>query len=191
MYQFYINGQQIDTDECPRPNTSYEKLQSLQPVFQEDGTVTAGNACPMNDGAAVVLIMSLDKCRELRITASPKICRCQVCGVDPHYLGIGPVPAVQEVFKRNNLEIEDIDIVEFNEAFASQVLASLKELHIPEEKVNVSGGALALGHPYGASGAILMTRLFYEMKNSSYKRGLATLGVGGGMGIATIVEAIQ
>ena len=187
----YINGRRIDTDECPRPNTSYEKLQSLLPVFQEEGTVTAGNACPMNDGASIVLILSLDKCRELGLQPVLKFVDAQVVGVDPHYLGIGPVPAVQKVLSRNNLQMEEIDIVEFNEAFASQVLASLKELQIPEEKVNISGGALALGHPYGASGAILITRLFYEMKSSAYKRGLATLGVGGGMGIATIVEAVE
>lgn len=186
-----INGQLVATDECPRPNTTYEKLQSLQPVFKQDGTVTAGNACPINDGAAIVLMMSVEKCRELNLQPVLKFVDAKVSGVDPHYLGIGPVSAVQEVLHRNKLTIDDIDLVEFNEAFASQVLASLKELQISEEIVNISGGALAIGHPYGASGAILITRLFYEMKNNSFKRGLATLGVGGGMGIATIVEAIE
>lgn len=187
----FINNHRIDTDECPRANTSYEKLQSLQPVFLENGTVTAGNACPINDGAAIVLVMSMDKCRSLELQPVLKIIDAQVSGVDPHILGIGPVPAVRKILQRNHLTEKEIDLVEFNEAFASQVLASLKELHLPEEKVNVAGGALALGHPYGASGAILMTRLFHEIKDSSHKFGLATLGVGGGMGIATLVEAVQ
>ena len=134
--------------------------------------------------------MSLDKCRELHLKPILKLVDAKVAGVDPNYLGIGPVPAVQKLLAETNLSINDVDVIEFNEAFASQVLASLKELDIPIDKVNRGGGAIALGHPYGASGAILMTRLFHEMLIEPYKRGMATLGIGGGMGIATLVEAI-
>lgn len=186
-----VNGKWISSDECPRTNTSIEKLQKLSPVFLEKGTVTAGNACPLNDGAAVLLVMSLDKCRELNLKPILKLVDAQVAGVDPLYLGIGPVPAVQALLKRQHMNIEEIDVVEFNEAFASQVLASLNELHFPLNKVNRGGGALAIGHPYGASGAILMTRLCSEMMYEPFKTGLATLGIGGGMGIATLVEAIE
>lgn len=185
------NGEWVDTDECPRANTSFAKLQKLPPIFRDQGTVTAGNACPINDGAALVLIMSRDKCTELKLQPILRFVDAQAAGVDPHYLGIGPVPAVQKLLSRQQLTVEDIDLVEFNEAFASQVLASLKELQIPEDKVNRGGGSLAIGHPYGASGAILMTRLCAEMLRKPYKRGLATLGIGGGIGLATLVEAVE
>ncbi|OAB44718.1 thiolase family protein [Paenibacillus glacialis] len=186
-----VNGQWITVDECPRANTSLDKLQQLSPIFLEQGTVTAGNACPLNDGAALVLIMSREKCQELNLKPILRVVDAQAAGVDPNYLGMGPVPAVQKVLRRQLLTVADLNIVEFNEAFASQVLASLKELHIPQEKVNRGGGALAIGHPYGASGAILMTRLCAEMLHKPYKRGLATLGIGGGIGLATLVEAIE
>ena len=186
-----VNGEWIAEDECPRANTSMEKLQKLLPVFQENGTVTAGNACPLNDGAALILIMSREKCEELKLKPILRVVDAQAAGVDPNYLGIGPIPAVQRVLKRQQLTVDELDIVEFNEAFASQVLASLKELHIPLEKVNRGGGALAIGHPYGASGAILMTRLCAEMLHKPYKKGLATLGIGGGIGLATLVEAVE
>lgn len=179
----------MTTDECPRHHTSIETLQKLPPVFQEQGTVTAGNACPINDGAALVLMMSRQKCEELHLKPILRIVDAQAVGVDPNYLGVGPVPAVQKVLRRRNLTVADLDIIEFNEAFAAQVLASLRELRIPEDKVNIGGGALAIGHPYGASGAILMTRLCAEMQYKPYSRGLATLGIGGGLGIATLVEA--
>ena len=186
-----VNGEWVAVDECPRADTSLDKLQQLSPIFLEQGTVTAGNACPLNDGAALVLIMSLEKCRELNLKPILRVVDAQAVGVDPNYLGMGPVPAVQKVLKRQELTVADIDIVEFNEAFASQVLASLNELQIPQEKVNRGGGALAIGHPYGASGAILMTRLCAEMLLKPYKRGIATLGIGGGIGLATLVEAIE
>lgn len=187
----HVNDGWVTIDECPRENTSVDKLQSLRPVFLDNGTVTAGNACPLNDGAALVLVMSLEKCRQLQLQPILRIVDTQAAGVDPNYLGIGPVPAVQKLLNRQQLNVEDIDIVEFNEAFASQVLASIQTLQIPEDKVNRAGGAIAIGHPYGASGAILITRLFYEMKYQPYKRGLATLGIGGGMGLATLVEAVR
>ncbi len=186
-----VKEEWITLDECPRGNTSLEKLQSLSPVFLENGTVTAGNACPLNDGAALVLVMSLEKCLEFQLQPILRFVDSQAAGVDPNYLGIGPIPAVQKLLKRQQLNVQDIDIVEFNEAFASQVLASIQALQIPEDKVNRAGGAIAIGHPYGASGAVLITRLFYEMKYQPYNRALATLGIGGGMGLATLVEAIK
>ncbi len=186
-----VKEEWITLDECPRENTSLEKLQSLSPVFLENGTVTAGNACPLNDGAALVLVMSLEKCLEFQLQPILRFVDSQAAGVDPNYLGIVPIPAVQNILKRQQLNVQDIDIVEFNEAFASQVLASIQALQIPEDKVNRAGGAIAIGHPYGASGAVLITRLFYEMKYQPYKRALATLGIGGGMGLATLVEAIK
>ncbi|KTD85332.1 thiolase family protein [Paenibacillus etheri] len=186
-----VEGEWVQTDECPRANTSLDKLRKLPSIFEEKGTVTAGNACPINDGAALLLMMSREKCRQLKLKPILRVVDAQVAGVDPNYLGMGPVPAVQKVLHRQQLTIADLDIVEFNEAFASQVLASLNELQIPQEKVNLGGGALAIGHPYGASGAILMTRLCAEMQHTSYTRGLATLGIGGGMGLATLVEVTE
>lgn len=186
-----IEGEWVNNDECPRANTSLDKLANLPPIFKEQGTVTAGNACPINDGAALLLIMSREKCEELKLKPILRVVDAAAAGVDPNYLGMGPVPAVQKVLRRQQLSVSDIELVEFNEAFASQVLASLSELRIPQDKVNVGGGALAIGHPYGASGAILMTRLCAEMQYAPYHRGLATLGIGGGMGLATLVEAIE
>jgi len=186
-----VQGDWLTVDECPRADTSLKKLQQLKPIFLEQGTVTAGNACPLNDGAALVLIMSLEKCRELGLKPILRVVDGQAAGIDPNFLGMGPVPAVQKVLRRQRLTVDDLDIVEFNEAFASQVIASLQELRIPQLKVNLGGGALAIGHPYGASGAILMTRLCSEMLYKPYNRGLATLGIGGGIGIATIVEAVK
>ncbi|MGM7702485.1 thiolase family protein [Pseudalkalibacillus sp. Hm43] len=181
----------IDMDECPRENTSLEKLSRLKPVFRADGTVTAGNACPVNDGAAIVLLASKQACEELGLKPTVRFIDACSAGVDPNLLGIGPIPAVEKLLNRQELSIEDIDLVEFNEAFASQVLASTRALGIREEIMNVGGGALALGHPYGASGAILMTRMFHEMKFGEAQRGLVTLGIGGGLGLATLVEKTE
>ncbi|WP_101842759.1 thiolase family protein [Halobacillus sp. Marseille-P3879] len=183
-----VNG--IRNDECPRPNTTLKKLARVKPAFKQGGTVTAGNSCPMNDGAAAVLLMSKEKCQQLGLKPLARFVDSTAAGVDPNLLGIGPVPAVEKLWKRQNLSERDIDVIEFNEAFASQVLASLKGLNIPFDKVNRSGGALALGHPYGASGAILVTRLMTEMKRGHLKRGVATLGIGGGMGLAALFEAV-
>ncbi|MBM7645574.1 acetyl-CoA C-acetyltransferase [Scopulibacillus daqui] len=180
----------IAEDECPRPDTSLEKLQRLRPAFTPDGTVTAGNACPVNDGAAAALIMSEEKAKELNLHPILEFIDAVAVGVDPNILGIGPVPAVKSLTERNQITIEDIAYVEFNEAFASQVLASLRALDIPEEKVNLDGGALALGHPYGASGAILVTRLCARASGYKGRYMLATLGVGGGMGMATLFRSI-
>lgn len=179
----------ITDDECPRRDTSLEKLGRLSPVFREGGTVTAGNACPINDGAALALVMSEEKARELRLSPVLEFIDATVAGVDPNLLGIGPVPAVEKLFQRQGLTSKDLDYVEFNEAFASQVLASLRGLEIPEDRVNWGGGALALGHPYGASGAILVTRLTAEAAHFRGKLGLATLGIGGGLGLAALFRS--
>ena len=179
----------LSQDESPRINTNYNRLISrMQPAFKEEGTVTAGNSCGVNDGAAVVLLMSESKAKTLGLTPILTFVDAVATGVDPNLLGIGPVPAVKTLLKRNHLSIQDIDMVEFNEAFASQVIASLRELSIPWDKVNIGGGAIALGHPYGASGAILITRLCTEMVRSQAERGVATLGIGGGIGVASLFE---
>ncbi|WP_158736197.1 thiolase family protein [Alteribacillus sp. YIM 98480] len=183
-----VSGLKQQTDECPRKRTSLKMLNRLPASFVENGTVTAGNSCPLNDGASVVLIMSEEKAREWDLQPLAEVIDTVTAGVDPNVLGIGPVPAVEKCLRRNGITINDIDVMEFNEAFASQVLASLRELKMPLEKVNVSGGGIALGHPYGASGAIITTRLMTEMKRQHAEIGLATMGIGGGMGIACLLK---
>jgi acetyl-CoA C-acetyltransferase len=191
------DGRTVAADECPRPDTSLERLAALPPVFRAGGTVTAGNACPVNDGAAIVAILSERRFRALGLTRGLRVVDSQAAGVDPALLGTGPIPAVGKLLARHpGLTVADIDRVEFNEAFAAQVLACLDALGIAEERVCPAGGALALGHPYGASGAILATRLFSDMlfptspTPSQLRRGLATLGIGGGLGIATLLEPV-
>ena len=169
-----------------------DRLAKLPPVFTENGTVTVGNACPINDGAAAVLMMSESRARAIGITQGLRFIDSATVGVDPNLAGIGPVAATQALFTRqHDRTLADVTQVEFNEAFASQVLASLDQLQIPETIVNLGGGAIALGHPYGASGAILITRLFTDLVRFSPEPpslGLATIGVGGGLGISTLVE---
>ena len=179
-------------DECPRQDTTLEKLAALKPVFRPDGTVTAGNACPVNDGASVVLVTSLAEARALRLPMLLEMVDSAVAGIDPNLLGLGPVPAVQKLAARNpGFDAARIPYIEFNEAFASQVLASLDALGIDPARVNRDGGALALGHPYGASGAILVTRLFAQMRQAPPESAaLAMMGIGGGMGIATLFRKI-
>ncbi|MBO9630186.1 MAG: thiolase family protein [Shinella sp.] len=178
----------VAQDECPRENTSLEKLAALKPVFCPDGTVTAGNACPVNDGAAVVLVTSLAEARRRGLTMLLELVDSATVGVDPNLLGLGPVPAMEKLVARNpGLDAAAILYIEFNEAFAAQVLASLDALGIDHAIVNREGGALALGHPYGASGAILVTRLFAQMRAADTgTEALAMMGIGGGMGIATL-----
>jgi acetyl-CoA C-acetyltransferase len=175
----------VAKDECPRANASAETLARLKPVFVKDGTVTAGNACPINDGAAMVLLTSLADARRLGVPFALEFIDAAAAGVDPNLLGLGPVPAMAKLSARNPaLDTAAIDFIEFNEAFASQVLASLDQLDISPERVNLDGGAIALGHPYGASGAILVVRLFSQMlEAASESQGLAMMGVGGGMGV--------
>ena len=182
----------VSRDECPRENTSLEKLAALKPVFRPDGTVTAGNACPVNDGASVVLVTSLAEARALGLAPLLQIVDCAVAGVDPNLLGLGPVPAMQKLVARNpGLDAARIPFIEFNEAFASQVLASLDALGVDPAGINRDGGALALGHPYGASGAILVTRLFAQMRGAAPgTEALAMMGIGGGMGIVAVLRKL-
>ncbi|MEP0891123.1 MULTISPECIES: thiolase family protein [unclassified Leptolyngbya] len=184
----------IETDECPRPNFTLQRLNKLPPAFQSDGTVTAGNACPINDGAAAVLMVSERLFYRMGWKSGLRVVDAVSAGVDPNLLGTGPVAAIQKLFSRQPAHsLSNIDLIEFNEAFAAQVLACLDVLEISQEKVNVGGGAIALGHPYGASGAILVTRLFTELVRTPHpspSTGLATLGIGGGLGLATLFEAL-
>lgn len=180
-----------DKDEGPRPDTSLEKLKALKPVFKENGTVTAGNSSPVSDGGAVLLLTTEAKAKELGLKPLVRILASAVAGVHPSYFGIGPVPATRKALQRARLSMDQIDLIELNEAFASQSLACIRELGIDPEKVNVKGGAIALGHPLGCSGARIMTTLVHEMKRRGSRYGLATLCIGIGQGISTIVERIQ
>ncbi|WP_432813967.1 acetyl-CoA C-acetyltransferase [Sporosarcina aquimarina] len=177
-------------DEYIKEGTTVEKLSKLRPAFKKDGSVTAGNASGLNDGAAALVIMSKTKADELGITPLATIVANANAGVDPAVMGIGPVQAVSNVLKRSNLKLDDMDLIEANEAFAAQSLAVDRELKFDAEKLNVNGGAIALGHPIGASGARILVTLLYEMKRRDSKRGLATLCIGGGQGVATIVERL-
>ncbi len=177
----------FDEDEHPR-QTSLEKLSKLPPVFKESGTVTAGNSSGRNDGASVVLMMSKSKAMEYGLKPKAKIIAQAVSGVSPEIMGIGPVYSTQKALAQCGLKLEDIGLIELNEAFAAQALAVIKELGLDLNKVNVNGGAIALGHPLGATGAVLMTKLLHEMERTGTKYGLVTLCIGGGQGISTIVE---
>lgn len=178
----------FDTDEFPRAGVTADKLGKLKPAFKKDGTVTAGNASGINDGAAALVLMSREKAMELDIKPMAIIRGNGTAGVDPKIMGIGPVPASKKALEKAKLSMEDIDLVEANEAFAAQSLAVGRELQIPTDKLNVNGGAVALGHPIGASGARVLVTLLHEMKHKDVRYGLATLCIGGGQGIATIVE---
>ena len=180
----------VDTDERPRRDTSLESLAKLKPAFRKDGgTVTAGNSSGLNDGAAALLVMSAEKAKELGLKPLARVISCAAAGVAPRTMGMGPVPATQKALQRAGLHIKDIGLVELNEAFAVQSLAVIEELALDPEIVNVNGGAIALGHPLGCSGARILTTLLYEMRRrGNVKYGLATLCVGVGQGEATIVE---
>jgi acetyl-CoA C-acetyltransferase len=178
----------FDTDEHPRPQTTMEALSKLQPAFLEGGTVTAGNSSGLNDGASALVIMSREKAEELGVPLLAVVREYAVAGVDPNIMGIGPVPATRKVLKKAGLSLEDIDIIEMNEAFAAQVIACDRELNMDPEKVNVNGGAISHGHPLGATGAILITKAVYELKRSGGRYALITACIGGGQGIATIIE---
>ena len=180
----------VEADEGPRPDASAEKLAQLRPVFREGGTVTAGNASTLNDGAACLLIGSEEGAKQLGLEPLARVVSTGVAGVDPAYMGIGPVGAVPKALTAAGLTIGDIDLVELNEAFASQVLASARELGIDEEILNVNGGAIALGHPLGCSGARLTGTLVRELRRRNGRYGIATMCVGVGQGLATIFEAV-
>jgi 3-oxoadipyl-CoA thiolase len=175
-------------DEHPRPDTSAEKLAALQPVFREGGTVTAGNASGINDGAAALVIASEEKARELGVEPLGAFVGSAVAGVDPRVMGVGPIPAVRKLLERAGIEVAELDLVELNEAFASQSLAVIRELGLDEEKVNVNGGAIALGHPLGMSGARLVVSLLHELERRGGTYGVATLCVGVGQGQAALFK---
>jgi len=180
----------FDTDEFPREGTTMEVLAKLRPAFKKGGTVTAGNASGLNDGAAALVVMSADKAKELGITPMAKIVSYASAGVDPAIMGIGPIPASRKALAKAGLEVKDMDLIEANEAFAAQFVEVGRELNFDPDKVNVNGGAVALGHPIGASGARILVTLLYALKHRDKKYGLATLCIGGGMGTATVVEML-
>ncbi|MBE1555306.1 thiolase family protein [Sporosarcina limicola] len=179
----------VDTDEHPRPDTTIESLSKLRPIF-EGGTVTAGNASGVNDGAAALLIMSAEKAKELNLKPLAKYVTGASAGLEPAVMGLGPIYASRKAMDRAGLTVEDIGLVELNEAFASQSIECIRQLKLNQEKVNVNGGAISFGHPLGASGARILTTLIYEMNKRDIKYGLATMCIGVGQGIATIVEKV-
>ena len=181
---------EFKVDEFPRQGVTAEGLAKLKPAFKKDGTVTAANASGINDGAAALVIMSAEKAKELGVKPMAKFVAGASAGVDPSIMGVGPVYATRKVLKKAGMELDQIDLFEANEAFAAQSVAVANELGLDKSKVNVNGGAIALGHPIGASGCRILVTLLYELKHSGKKTGLATLCIGGGMGVATIVEAL-
>lgn len=185
------DGRTITADDGPRPNTTLEKLAELEPVFKPGGTVTAGNACPLNDGAAAVVVMSDTRAAELGLQPLARIIASSVAGVEPEYMGIGPVPAVRKVLDRSGMSLSDIDVIEMNEAFAAQVLASVDQLGIDIERLNPHGGAIALGHPFGMTGARIMNTLLNDLQTLDGTYGIETMCVGGGQGMAMIVERLS
>jgi acetyl-CoA C-acetyltransferase len=184
------DGTSVSKDDGPRAGTTVEKLATLKPVFRPDGEVTAGNSCPLNDGAAAVVVMSDTKANELGITPLARIVASGVSALDPEIMGLGPIEASRQALKRAGLTIDDIDLAEINEAFAAQAVPSAKHLGIPWEKLNVHGGAIALGHPFGMTGARIMTTLINGLQTEGKRYGLETMCVGGGQGMAMIIERL-
>jgi len=185
------DGTIVDKDDCPRPGVTYESVASLNPVFRENGTVTAGNCTPRNDGAAALVIMSDVKAKELGLTPLARIVSTGVSGLSPEIMGLGPVGATQQALKHAGMTLKDIDLYEINEAFAAQVLASAWELDMDLDKLNTRGGAIALGHPYGQTGARLATTLINALRTDDKQFGLETMCVGGGQGMAMIIERLS
>jgi len=182
------DGTKIEMDESPRSGTTIEALSGLKPAFRENGRVTAGNACPLNDGAAAVVVMSEDEANKRGLEPLARIVGAATTGLNPEIMGVGPIEAVKKVLNQTKLTIDDIDLVELNEAFAAQVIPCMRELNIDREKLNVNGGAIALGHPFGMTGARIMTTLLNSLDDTGGKLGLETMCVGGGQGMAMIVE---
>ena len=180
----------FDTDEFPRRGTNADGLAKIKPAFKKDGTVTAGNSSGINDGAGAVVVMSAEKARELGAKPLFIVRAAASAGVDPAYMGLGPIPASKKALAKAGLTVADMDIIEANEAFAAQALAIMRELEMPPEKTNVNGGAMAIGHPIGCSGTRILVTLLYEMKRRGGKYGLATLCIGGGQGTALVVENV-
>ena len=188
IVSIYLNGNIIKKDEHPRMNLDISDLEKLKTVFKDNGTVTPGNSSGINDGAAALLLMTKDEAEKKSIEPLAKIISWAAVGVEPSLMGLGPIGAVNEAIKKANWKIDEIDLFEINEAFAAQSIAVINELKIDKNKVNVNGGAIALGHPIGASGARILVTLLHEMKKQNKKRGCATLCIGGGMGIAICIE---
>jgi acetyl-CoA C-acetyltransferase len=185
------DGTQVTQDDGPRPGTTMEKLAALQPVFKPDGTVTAGNACPLNDGAAAVLVMSEEKAASLGLEPRARIIASTVAAIRPEIMGLGPIPAIQALLKNTGMSMDDIDIVEINEAFAAQIVPCMEELGIDGEKLNPFGGAIALGHPFGMTGARIMTTLLNGLETRDGQYGIESMCVAGGMGQAMLVERLN
>jgi acetyl-CoA C-acetyltransferase len=184
------DGTVVSRDDGPRAGVTMEGLANLKPVFRPDGTVTAGNSCPLNDGAAAVLVMSAEKAKALGLEPKARILASSVVAVRPEIMGLGPIPAVKAVLEQAGMSLDDIDIVEVNEAFAAQIVPCRDELGIDPEKLNPFGGAIALGHPFGMTGARIMTTLLNGLKTTGGTYGLETMCVAGGMGQAMIVERL-
>ncbi|MEA2219537.1 MAG: acetyl-CoA C-acetyltransferase [Solirubrobacteraceae bacterium] len=185
------DGGRFVKDDGPRPGTTIEKLAALNPVFKEGGTVTAGNACPLNDGAAAVLVMSADRAAALGLAPRARIVASSVAALRPEVMGLGPIPAIQALLAQTGLSIEDIDVVEINEAFAAQIVPCMRELGITEEQLNPFGGAIALGHPFGMTGARIMTTLLNGLDARDGRYGIESMCVAGGMGQAMLVERLS
>jgi acetyl-CoA C-acetyltransferase len=185
------DGTVMTKDDGPRAGTTLEKLASLQPVFRQGGTITAGNACPLNDGAAAVIVMSDTRAKELGIKPLARIIASGVSGLNPEIMGLGPIEACRQALHRAGMTIDDIDLVEINEAFAAQVLPSAKHLGITLDKLNIRGGAIALGHPFGMTGARIMTTLLNSLEDAGKRFGMESMCVGGGQGMAMIVERLD
>ena len=184
------DGTVVSKDDGPRPGTTVEKLATLKPVFRPDGSITAGNACPLNDGAAAVVVMSDARADQLGITPLARVVSSSVSALSPEIMGLGPIEACRQALARAGLKMDDIDQVEINEAFAAQVIPSAKHLGIPMEKLNPNGGAIALGHPFGMTGARIMSTLLNGLEDSGGRYGLETMCVGGGQGMAMVVERL-
>jgi acetyl-CoA C-acetyltransferase len=181
----------VTKDDGPRAGTTLEKLAALRPVFKEDGTVTAGNACPLNDGAAALLVMSDERAAATGFTPRARIIASTVAAIRPEVMGLGPIPAIQALLKNTGMTIDDIDVVEINEAFAAQIVPCKETLDIPDEKLNPFGGAIALGHPFGMTGARIMTTLLNDLETLDVTYGIESMCVAGGMGMAMLVERLR
>ncbi len=182
---------EVTQDDGPRPGTTLEKLAALQPAFKPDGTVTAGNACPLNDGAAAVLVMSEEKASSLGLKPRARIIASTVSAIRPEIMGLGPIPAIQALLKQTGMSMDDIDVVEINEAFAAQIVPCMQDLGIEEDKLNPFGGAIALGHPFGMTGARIMTTLLNDLETLDKTYGIESMCVAGGMGQAMLVERLN
>jgi acetyl-CoA C-acetyltransferase len=185
------DGSTVDKDDGPRADSTLEKLQSLKPAFKEDGRVTAGNSCPLNDGAAAVLVMSADRAKELGLKPRARVIASATSGLEPEIMGVAPIGAIRNVLSRAGMTIDDVDVVELNEAFAAQVIPIMDECNIPLEKLNPHGGAIALGHPFGMTGARIMATLLNDLESEDKSIGLETMCVAGGQGMAMLVERLN